>query len=418
MPNLILDGKEIAFTQGDTIVEAAKKAGITIPTLCWLPKTKHGGVCRICSVSVDGYDTYLPACATDAMDGMVITSQSPELTALRKNILSMLIAEGRHDCFLRKSPEHLEIPYRSACMDMPCREKTCPSDGACQLQSLAREHRVPVLKLDPVEKVFPVDSQALEDDISPAHGLPYSRKLPESPIIRRDFSRCVQCGRCASVCADIQVNNAIAPQFGRRASKFAAQSQDYGAQDYSNQWWPFVDYSRCTHCGECVQHCPTGALSSKKDVLALASCQNIDSERADSAAIQHIRTTCPYCGVGCQLNLSVFNRRIIEVNGFENAEPNQGSLCVKGRFGYDFIYAKDRLTDPLIRQEDGTFKTATWDEALTLIADKIGHIIEEHGPDAVGGVSCARSINEDSYQMQKLFRTVFKTNNIDNCSRT
>lgn len=410
MPKILLDGNEIAFEQGDTIVQAAKKAGIIIPTLCWLPKTNHGGVCRICSVSVEGYDNYLPACATDAMDGMVITSQSPELTALRKNILSMMLAEGRHDCFLRDSAENIDNPYHTACMDTPCREKSCPSDGTCELQNLVREYGVSVANITPIDKEFPVDSQELMDDISPAHGLPTSRKLPQSPIIRRDFSRCIQCGRCASVCADVQVTNAIAPQFGRRADRFADSLS-------GSDWWPFVNYERCTHCGECVQHCPTGALSSKKD--ALVESQNIgNSIDTICDETKHVRTTCPYCGVGCQLDLSVQNGRIVEVNGVEDAEPNHGSLCVKGRFGYDFIYAKDRLTDPLIRQEDGTFKTATWDEAITLIADKFKEIIAEHGPDAIAGVSCSRSINEDSYQMQKLFRTVFKTNNIDNCSRT
>lgn len=414
MPKLLLDGNEIAFEQGDTIVQAAKKAGVTIPTLCWLHKTNHGGVCRICSVSVEGYDNYLPACATDAMDGMVITSQSPELTALRKNILSMMLAEGRHDCFLRTSPENNDNAYHSACMEMPCRDETCSRDEACTLQDLVREYGVSVASIAPMVKDFPVDSQELINDISPAHGLPTSQILPESPIIRRDFSRCIQCGRCASVCSEVQVNNAIAPQFGRRSDLFA---DSHNASD----WWPFVDYTRCTHCGECVQYCPTGALSSKKD--ALAKEQNISkSISAASAtsndAIHHVRTTCPYCGVGCQLDLNVQQGRIIEVNGVEDAEPNHGSLCVKGRFGYDFIYAKDRLTTPLIRQENGTFKTATWDEALSLIADKFKHIIDAYGPDAIAGVSCSRSINEDSYQMQKLFRTVFKTNNIDNCSRT
>ena len=110
--------------------------------------------------------------------------------------------------------------------------------------------------------------------------------------------------------------------------------------------------------------------------------------------------------------------RIIEVNGVADAEPNLGRLCVKGRFGYDFIYSKDRLTTPLIRQEDGSFKSASWDEALELIATKFTDTIEKYGADSVAGVSCSRSINEDSYQMQKLFRSIFKTNNIDNCART
>jgi formate dehydrogenase major subunit len=101
-----------------------------------------------------------------------------------------------------------------------------------------------------------------------------------------------------------------------------------------------------------------------------------------------------------------------------DAQPNQGRLCVKGRFGYDFIYSQDRLKTPMIRTGDGDFREASWDEALDLVADKFKQIIAESGPDALAGVSCARSINEDSYNMQKLFRAVFKTNNIDHCART
>ena len=130
-----------------------------------------------------------------------------------------------------------------------------------------------------------------------------------------------------------------------------------------------------------------------------------------------VRTTCPYCGVGCQQRLHIVNGKIVKVTGVENAEPNRGRLCVKGRFGFDFIYSGDRLTSPLIREGDA-FREASWDEALDLVADRLKTIIAESGPDAIGGVSCARSINEDSYQMQKLFRAVIKTNNIDHCART
>jgi formate dehydrogenase major subunit len=121
--------------------------------------------------------------------------------------------------------------------------------------------------------------------------------------------------------------------------------------------------------------------------------------------------------VGCQQWLHVKDGRIVKVTGVEEGAPNKGRLCVKGRFGYDFIYSDERLTTPLIREGD-EFREASWDEALDLVASKFKQIIEESGPDAVAGVSCARSINEDSYQMQKLFRGVFKTNNIDHCART
>jgi formate dehydrogenase major subunit len=164
--------------------------------------------------------------------------------------------------------------------------------------------------------------------------------------------------------------------------------------------------SDCVFCGECVQACPVGALVEKKAFPNFRPWQT-----------KTVRTTCPYCGVGCQQLLHIKDDRILKVTGVENAEPNQGRLCVKGRFGYDFIYSPERLKTPLIR-ENGNFREASWDEALDLVAEKFKQIIAESGPDALAGVSCARSINEDSYQMQKLFRTAFKTNNIDHCART
>jgi formate dehydrogenase major subunit len=150
--------------------------------------------------------------------------------------------------------------------------------------------------------------------------------------------------------------------------------------------------------------CPTGALTEW-------------ANKWEGVAQDQIRTTCPYCGVGCQMWLNVKNGKIIGVKGVEDAAPNKGRVCVKGRFAYDFIYSEERLKTPLIR-ENGGFREATWDEALDLVTERFMDIIDHHGPDAVAGVSCARSLNEDSYQMQKLFRAVFKTNNIDHCART
>ena len=131
-----------------------------------------------------------------------------------------------------------------------------------------------------------------------------------------------------------------------------------------------------------------------------------------------VRTTCPYCGVGCQMHLHVKDGRVVKVMAVEDAQPNRGMLCVKGRFGYDFIHSPERLTTPLIKGEDGQHHPATWDEALDLVASRLKQIKKKHGADAIAGVSCARSINEDSYNMQKLFRGVIGTNNIDHCART
>ena len=195
-------------------------------------------------------------------------------------------------------------------------------------------------------------------------------------------------------CNQLVVNRAISHGYRGKDSKIVT-----GGDNPYHQ-------SDCVFCGQCVEVCPTGALTEKKM-----------RGQGRPWETKRIRTTCPYCGVGCQMWLHVKDDRIVKVTAVEGAAPNDGRLCVKGRFGYDFIYSEERLKTPLIR-ENGQFREASWDEALDLVASKFGEVIEKHGPDAIAGVSCARSINEDSYQMQKLFRAVFKTNNIDHCART
>lgn len=251
---------------------------------------------------------------------------------------------------------------------------SCERSGSCTLQDLAYDYGVDDIR-------FPITPQphATEDN---------------NPFIIRDFTRCILCGRCVQACQDVQVNRAIS--FGYRGPK--AKIIAGGDVRY--------DQSDCVFCGQCVQSCPVGALVEKKGKF-------LGREKD----VEKVRTTCPYCGVGCQLWLHVKDKKIVKVTAVEDGAPNMGRLCVKGRFGYDFIYSGDRLKTPLIK-ENGEFREASWDEALDLVANKFKDIIAKHGPDAVAGVSCARSINEDSYQMQKLFRAVFKTNNIDHCART
>jgi len=202
------------------------------------------------------------------------------------------------------------------------------------------------------------------------------------------------CGRCFEACNHLVVNNVI-------KTIHRGFTSHIGFDDNAP-----MGESTCVQCGECTQVCPVGALTNKKSI-----------GKARVWEVKKFRTTCPYCGVGCQQELHVKDGRIVKVAGVENGSPNKGRLCVKGRYGYDFIYAEDRLTVPLIK-EKGAFREASWDEALDLVAKKFKEIIKKHGPDAIAGVSCARSTNEDSYQMQKLFRSVLKTNNIDHCART
>ena len=163
--------------------------------------------------------------------------------------------------------------------------------------------------------------------------------------------------------------------------------------------------SDCVFCGECVQACPVGALVEKN--------ARYKWRPRDARAV---KTTCSYCGVGCQINLHVKDNTVLKITGAEDSPPNFGSLCVKGRFGYDFINSPDRLTTPLIK-ENGEFREASWDEALEKVAGSLTEIKDTNGSDSIGVLTSARITNEENYIAHKFARTVLKTNNIDHCAR-
>ncbi len=372
MPILYLNNTPVSFQEGQTILEAARENNVVIPTLCHLPEAHATGQCRICVVEVAGSDQLLPACATPAGPHMRILTDSRPVRETRKTILEMLIASCAHNCLVMDLPLETWSDSQLKVMRQPWHDKICPSHGDCRLQDLAIEYGVSVKGMELNAEGHPLDDT--------------------TPMIVRDYSRCIGCGRCIQACNEIQVNAAIPAPYGRR-------------EDHPQGWYPRVDYDQCTHCGQCLQACPVGALFEKK---AYGRIKGNEAEK--------VRTTCPYCGIGCQQWLHVKQGRIVKVTGVDEAEPNHGRLCVKGRFGYDFIHSAERLTCPLIRNGK-TFSEVSWDEALDLVADRFKQIRDMYGPDALAGISCARSINEDSYNMQKLFRAVIGTNNIDHCAR-
>ncbi|MEJ2038472.1 MAG: formate dehydrogenase subunit alpha, partial [Desulfosarcinaceae bacterium] len=214
-----------------------------------------------------------------------------------------------------------------------------------------------------------------------------------SPVLTFDSSKCIKCFRCIKACDEVQGKNVLSMAHRGLKSTIVAGLGQWGR-------------SECDGCGECIQLCPTGAIVEKphRDILA--------SQAPDKRVI----SLCPYCGVGCQIELIVKDNRIVRVNGVEGVKPNDGRLCVKGRFGYEYVGSADRLTHPLIKR-NGKFRKAGWDEALDLIAARFNAIKNQYGRQALAGYTSAKATNEDNYIFQKFVRTVFGNNNVDYCTR-
>jgi formate dehydrogenase alpha subunit len=235
---------------------------------------------------------------------------------------------------------------------------------------------------DPHQRQFPSIREGLRQPLDDS-----------SPVLTYDGSKCIKCFRCIKACDEVQ---------GKAVLSMAHRGVDATIVAGLGVWAE----SECDGCGECIQLCPTGAIVEKPHRELLAG------KRADSSVI----SLCPYCGVGCQVELVVNANRIVRVNGVEGVKPNDGRLCVKGRFGYEYVGSGDRLTHPLIKR-DGKFHPATWDEALDLVADRFKALKDKHGPDALAGYASAKATNEDNYIFQKFVRTVFGSNHVDYCTR-
>jgi len=370
---IIINGNSLSFTPGETILDVAKKNSIDIPTLCYLKGASPTGTCSICVVEVEGESELVTACSTLCAENMVVHTESPSVVESRKKTLEVLLATGNHNCAISDSTGSDWTEFQLKVQKDDGDAELCPVWGDCRLQDLAYRYQV-------------------TGDRSKATDCPYPMESV-NPFIVRDFSRCILCGRCVQACNDIQVNNAITVGRKEPVNKIVA-GDDVALKD-----------SDCVFCGECVQACPVGALV-EKDV----------KYKVRHWETQQVQTTCSYCGVGCQIHLHVKDDKVVKVTGVEGAVPNYGSLCVKGRFGFDFISSDERLTAPLIK-ENGKFREASWEEATTLVADKLGAIKDEFGSDAIGVLTSARVSNEENYIAHKFTRAVLKTNNIDHCAR-
>jgi len=248
---------------------------------------------------------------------------------------------------------------------------TCEKAGDCALQSYCYEYEVTDRSFEGARKEYEIDDS--------------------NPFYYSDQSKCILCGKCVRVCSELQCTNAI----GYSERGFVTHI----SAPFENR----LSTSECVSCGNCVSVCPVGALSPKK------------KEKYRTWEIRKVRTTCSYCGVGCQMDLLVKGNKVVGVEP-ANGPSNKGLLCVKGKFGYNFINHPDRLKTPLIKR-NGKFEEATWDEAYDLITEKAKSIKNEYGAETFAGLTSARCTNEENYLFQKLFRAAIGTNSIDHCAR-
>lgn len=349
-----IDGIQTAVVPGTTILEAARCLGIRIPTLCHMKERSTVSSCRVCVVSVKGEEYPVPSCSTRIYHEMDITTTSDELTSYRQLALDLVISDHG-------------LNSTNFCF-------SCKRNGSCELQDVCRE-------------------VGLEHPSFPAREV-IEPKVETNPFLSYDPNLCIRCQRCVGACNEAAQNHSL--HAGKRGLRTTIEAP------FGPDW----NMTACESCGNCAGACPTGALTEKRRL------------NYRPWEVRSVRTTCPHCGVGCQINLQVKGNTIVDAHA-AYGPSNKGLLCVKGRSGsFDFIGSKERLTTPLIKNKaTGEFEPASWDEALDLVARRMSELKDTYGPESLAAFACSRSTNEDVYMLQKMARVAFKTPNIDNCAR-
>ncbi len=363
-----VDGRAVQAPAGQSLLHLARDLGIEIPHLCHSDGLRPDGNCRACVVEIEGERSLAPSCCRSVREGMVVHTDSPRARKSRAMVLEMLLAD---------MPEqgHKWLDDQ-------------PEHPHGELSAWARREGVTV-------------RPALAELRRPAPAPDMSH-----PAMAVQLDACIQCNRCQRACRELQVNDVIG-----MAHRGAHTQVVFDLNDP-------MGASSCVACGECVQACPTGALMPK----TLLGPQSVDRE---------VDSVCPFCGVGCLVTWQVRDERIVGVKG--RAGPaNEGRLCVKGRFGMDYVHSPDRLTRPLIRR-DGVakdvrhlseptdwrevFREASWEEALATATAPLQRLRAQHGPRSLAGFGSAKGSNEEAYLFQKLVRTGFGSHNVDHCTR-
>ena len=349
---MTLDGKEVSFAEGETIYEVATRHRKEIPTLCYDERLEAFGGCRLCVVEVEGMRAPVASCTTQASAGMVVRTSPPEIEKFRKTLVELVVSENK---------DRAVDPLRGY--------------ASQELGQLAER--------------YGADGSRFQGRKSGS-----SREDDKNPFILRDYDNCISCYRCVRVCAEQEGDFAI----NIRGRGFETQiTTEFGGH---------LEDSQCTFCGQCVQTCPTGALGDMRSL----------KHEDKPGEVELTRSICPFCGVGCSVDLMSKGDELVGVRPAMDGPANEGALCVKGQFGWEWVQHPERLKNPMVRK-DGVLVEASWDEALDRAAEGFRKIRDEQGRHAVYGVASGRAPHESAYSMQKFIRAGFGPNYIDNCSR-
>lgn len=346
--SLTVNGRHVQVPEGSTILEAARKLGVDIPTFCYDPHLSIDGSCRICMVEEQSSGQLMASCAMPAAQDMDILTESERVIRARRGILELMLASHEQECL------------------------TCERTGNCRLQDYAYRYAV--------EK-SPFTGEKREVIVDDAN-----------PFYIRDYNKCIYCGKCVRVCHEVQGVGAI--DFSQRG--FSTR--------ISTPYEENIENSACVFCGLCMEICPVGALIPKHERFAGRPWE-----------VKKVTTICPYCGVGCNLTFKVKDTKIAGVE-IPHVLPNRGQVCVKGKFGWDYVEHEDRLQKPLIRKQ-GILVEASWEEALDYTARRLKEVKDQYGSGALGGLCSAKCTNEENYLFQKFMRTALLTHSVDHCAR-
>jgi len=356
MPDVTLtvDGQKITAPAGTLLIEACKTAGIEIPAFCYYPGLSLQAACRMCVVRIEKAPKLATACTTTVAEGMVVTTESPEIAQARKATLQMLLGNHPLDC------------------------PVCDAGGECELQDMT-------FKYGAADSFYTEPKNHREEQ-------------KWSPVVYFDRPRCILCYRCVRMCGEGMDVFALGIQ-NRGSSSVIAPNVP---AQLSPEDLPNLD---CEQCGMCIDACPVGALTS-----------GTYRYKTRPWEMNHVATVCTHCGDGCKTTLGVRSvndgTEIVRGDNRDKSGMNGDFLCNKGRYAFDFANNIERLTSPLVRK-NGKLTPVGWDEALKFAATKLRELRDTRGSQTLGVIGSNRTTNEENYLLQKFARTVLGTNNID-----